>query len=450
MERIATVKFIACKKSQTRGGMSAILKYCSQDKKTVWNNKKLVSGMNVVAQSSYSEMMNTKHLYRKTGGRMFYHLIQSFHPDEDITPETAHEIGLKLANEIFKGYEVQVATHSDTVHIHNHFVVNSVSFENGLKYHSDKDEIQRIRDYSDKLCKGYGLSVLKPKKSKVKNMSAKEYRVADRGQSWKLQLAITIDEAMQFAVSREHFISLMENEGYEVTWTDKRKNITYTTPNDMKCRDNKLHEEKYLKEAMEYEFINRKEIIRRIKEPVQDESAESREHTGVCFSNTEQLGSIDKGSRKSDRDGGKSFSGSNEQEDNERISQTDTGNQFRPDRAAQGNTEKLPDNNGQDNSRMFTEFETDSDGYYLTGWETERELFRELLENERTSRENYEVATGYSVPAYSNTGSMVSDTAYLIAGLMNIIEEPEKKDHTDMQEPEKERKNYDRDPRMRM
>ena len=60
------------------------------------------------------------------------------------------------------------------------------------------------------------------------------------------------------------------------------------------------------------------------------------------------------------------------------------------------------------------------------------------------------MATGYSVPAYSNTGSMVSDTAYLIAGLMNIIEEPEKKDHTDMQEPEKERKNYDRDPRMRM
>lgn len=450
MERIATVKFIACKKSQTSGGMSAILKYCSQDKKTVWNDKKLVSGMNVVAQSSYSEMMNTKHLYRKTGGRMFYHLIQSFHPDEDITPETAHEIGLKLANEIFKGYEVQVATHSDTVHIHNHFVVNSVSFENGLMYHSDKDEIQRIRDYSDKLCKGYGLSVLKPKKSKVKNMSAKEYRVADRGQSWKLQLAITIDEAMQFAVSREHFISLMENEGYEVTWTDKRKNITYTTPNDMKCRDNKLHEEKYLKEAMEYEFINRKEIIRRIKEPVQDESAESREYSGVRFSDTEQLERPDRCSNQSDRDDRNAVGRSAEQKDYDRLSKSDSKNQLRPDRGTESNTEKLPDNNGQDFSRMFREFETDSDGYYLTGWETERGIFRELLENERTSRENYEVATGYSVPAYSNTGSMVSDTAYLIAGLMNIIEEPDHKDHTDMQEPEKERKNYDRYPGMRM
>lgn len=237
MERIATVKFIASKKSQTRGGMSAILKYCSQDKKTVWNDKKLVSSINCVAQSSFTEMMNTKNQYGKTGDRMFYHLVQSFHPDENITPETAHEIGLKLANEIFKGYEVQVATHSDTEHIHNHFVVNSVSFENGLKYHSDKDEIQRIRDYSDKLCKEYGLSVLKPKKSKVEKMSAREYRVADRGHSWKLQLAITIDEAMQFAISKEHFINLMENEGYEVKWTDSRKNITYTTPNGMKCKE---------------------------------------------------------------------------------------------------------------------------------------------------------------------------------------------------------------------
>ncbi len=268
MERIATVKFIASKKSQTRGGMSVIVKYCSQDRKTVWNDKKLVSGINLVPQSSFSEMMNTKNQYSKIGGRMFYHLIQSFHSDESITPEMTHEIGLKLANEIFKGYEVKVATHSDTEHIQNHFVVNSVSFENGLKYHSDKDEIQRIRDYSYKLCKDY-----------------------------------------------------MENEGYEVKWTDTRKNITYTTPNGMKCRDNKLHELKYIKKNMEYEFINRKEIIRRIKKPVQDESAENREYSAVRFSNTEQLGSSDKSSGQPDRDGGKSFSGSYEQENYDRLSQ---------------------------------------------------------------------------------------------------------------------------------
>ena len=75
-------------------------------------------------------------------------------------------------------------------------------------------------------------------------MSDREYRSADNGQSWKLHLAMMIDDAMLQAISREHFIELMEMEGYSVKWTDERKYITYTTPDGFKCRDNKLHEEK--------------------------------------------------------------------------------------------------------------------------------------------------------------------------------------------------------------
>ena len=142
-----------------------------------------------------------------------------------------------------------------------------------MKYHPDKNEIQRLRDYSDKLCRAYGLSVVMPKPQKVKQMSAREYRSADKGQSWKLQLAIAIDETMKYAASKEHFISLMENEGYEVKWTAERKSITYTTPNGMKCRDNKLHEEKYLKESMENEFRIREEITAGIKGTSQEANA---------------------------------------------------------------------------------------------------------------------------------------------------------------------------------
>lgn len=232
---------------QSRQGLASILAYCKQDKKTLYDGRKLVSGVNCVAESAFNEMMNTKIQYRKTDGRMYYHLFQSFHPDEPITPETAHEIALKFAQEQFKGYEVLVATHIDREHIHSHFILNSVSAETGLKYHPDKNEIQRLRDYSDNLCRKYGLSVVIPKQPKVKQMSAREYRSADKGQSWKLQLAIAVDEAMKYATSKEHFISLMENEGYEVKWTAERKSITYTTPNGMKCRDNKLHEEKFLR-----------------------------------------------------------------------------------------------------------------------------------------------------------------------------------------------------------
>jgi hypothetical protein len=262
---IATVKFIASKQMQSRQGLTSILAYCKQDKKTLYDGRKLVSGVNCVAESAFNEMMNTKIQYRKTDGRMYYHLFQSFHPDEPITPETAHEIALKFAQEQFKGYEVLVATHIDREHIHSHFILNSVSAETGLKYHPDKNEIQRLRDYSDNLCRKYGLSVVIPKQPKVKQMSAREYRSADKGQSWKLQLAIAVDEAMKYATSKEHFISLMENEGYEVKWTAERKSITYTTPNGMKCRDNKLHEEKYLKENMENEFRIREEITTGIK-----------------------------------------------------------------------------------------------------------------------------------------------------------------------------------------
>lgn len=270
---IATVKFIASKRMQSRQGLASILTYCKQDKKTLYNGRKLVSGVNCVPNSAFNEMMNTKIQYRKTDGRMYYHLFQSFHPDEPITPETAHEIALKFAQEQFKGYEVLVATHIDREHIHSHFIVNSVSAETGLKYHPDKNEIQRLRDYSDKLCRAYGLSVVMPKPQKVKQMSAREYRSADKGQSWKLQLAIAIDETMKYAASKEHFISLMENEGYEVKWTAERKSITYTTPNGMKCRDNKLHEEKYLKESMENEFRIREEITAGIKGTSQEANA---------------------------------------------------------------------------------------------------------------------------------------------------------------------------------
>ena len=75
-----------------------------------------------------------------------------------------------------------------------------------------------------------------------------------RGESWKVALAIQIDECMKYAVNKEQFIELMESEGYQVKWTDSRANITYTTPDGKRCRDYRLHDTKYLKENMDYEF----------------------------------------------------------------------------------------------------------------------------------------------------------------------------------------------------
>ena len=264
---MATVNVMKNKRTQSRAGLAFILSYCKRESKTVHEGRKLVSGVNCLPESAYQEFMNTKLQYGKTDGRMFYHFTQSFSPTENITPETAHEIAVKFAEKMFPGFEVLVATHTDKAHTHSHFVVNSVSCENGYKYHSDNENIERLRAESDKLCLQYGLSVLPPKEQsqKVKQMSSREYRAAERGESWKMQLIVTIEDAMAIARSREHFIRLMEAEGYEVKWTRDRKSITYTTPDGKRCRDNKLHEEKFLKENMEYEFRIRNEIQYRIK-----------------------------------------------------------------------------------------------------------------------------------------------------------------------------------------
>ena len=115
-------------------------------------------------------------------------------------------------------------------------------------------------------------------------MSGAEYHTALKGQSWKLRLMNTIDECMKYATDQDAFVSLMASEGYQVRWESGRKYITYTTPEGMRCRDNKLHEEKYCKEAMEHEFRIRAELVKRKLRRAEetdggieaDESAEQR------------------------------------------------------------------------------------------------------------------------------------------------------------------------------
>ena len=263
---MAIVKFIPARKAQSSGGLHGSMEYCKQEHKT-WDEgtkRHLVTGVNCVADTAYREFMNTKRFYEKTGGRMYYHVVQSFSPEEALTAEIAHEIALKLAEE-FSGFEVLVCTHTDRDHLHSHLIINSVSAEDGRKYHSDKDNIQRIRMASDQLCMQYGLSIIKPKQKRTPGMSAAEYRSADKGESWKLRLAIAIDDAMEVARTRAHFIELMEMEGYLVRWEKDRKYITYTTPDGERCRDIRLHEAKYLKENMEREFRIRKQILWRFE-----------------------------------------------------------------------------------------------------------------------------------------------------------------------------------------
>jgi len=307
---MATVTYIKEKK-QYLSAMRGVMRYCMNETKT-WDEQSqqyLISGINCSGVNSILEFETTKAAHGKLDGTNFYQYVQSFADWEDIAPQQAHEVAKEFAARAWPGMEVLVTTHCDTDNIHSHFVINSVSFETGRKLRQNPNTLIDLRQISDQICQAHHLSVL-PQKSKKqsKGMSAREYRAAAKGQSWKFRLINTIDDCMRFAGSREEFIVLMKSEGYAVRWENSRKSITYTTPDGMKCRDNKLHEDRYLKEVMEYEFRIRKQLAEQevVAGAEADKSTEPAEQHGTEFTDHPYRDSVSAagGSDSIDAEGG--------------------------------------------------------------------------------------------------------------------------------------------------
>ena len=240
--------------------MKSVMRYVSQTSKTHWDGQQLVSGIGCQPETAFDEFLSTKLLHYKDGGVMFYHMVQSFPKGVDIDPCAAHEAARRLAG-YFEGCEVLVCTHVDREHIHSHCIINSVNFETGKKVHMADEQIQALRVCNDQICEELGLPKFqRDEQRQSRGMSNAEYYTAVKGESWKFELMRVIDECMRCAGNREEFLALLRAEGYGATWTDSRKNITYTTPDGRKCRDSKLHMTKYRKENMEAEFGYRTEI----------------------------------------------------------------------------------------------------------------------------------------------------------------------------------------------
>ena len=425
---MAIVNFVSCRKAQTVGGLNGVINYCCQKSKTEYEGRSLVSGVNCVPQFALQEFMNTKRLHKNADGRMYYHMIQSFHPSEQLTPQIAHEIALKLTEEI-PGHEIVVATHTDRLHIHSHFIINSVSCETGKKYHSNLETLNALRAASDRLCMEYGLSVVQPKqKKKEHRMNDREYRTYDKGNSWKMDLEICIDECMTMARDREHFLKLMEWSGYAVRWTKDRKYITYTTPDGHRCRDIKLNGRKYHKEVMEYEFRIRKTIAEGIegKAPdVDDHGIKSRSyHTSHgqqledpnrlpeypnrnAYTHPEQVGYTDH-QRRADGLYGTADSDSAAAR---RGNGSDHG----------GVSEKDDALSGQLGEGMSVGSEESGE----TGWEREREIFASNLRADHTHEEADQALLPDRHDPRSYTASVGTGAAYLAADLWELMDEEE-------------------------
>ncbi|MFR5875892.1 MAG: relaxase/mobilization nuclease domain-containing protein [Eubacterium sp.] len=383
-------------KTQNRTAMRKVLDYVMQDYKTVYNGIKLVSGQNCIPSSAYAEFMATKNQYNKAKGVFFKQYVQSFKTNT-ATPKIIHQIGIETAK-YFDGFEVVVATHIDRDHWHNHFVVNSVNCETGLKIQINEKGLEELRDYSDSICQKFGVETLKPyMKPKQKSMNSREYRAAEKGQSWKFALMAMIDQAMKYCRTKDEFRKYMKRYGYDVKWQDNYKYITYTCPNNMKCRDIRLHEEKYRKENMELEFELRGTQTKECKEyrhtTASTEYNDNRSGTVADTDRFEQ--------RSNDTAGG--YSG-----------YTDSENLY-----GEFNESSY---NGTEKSSEFTE--NRDNGFRETGWESEREyLFNEKATEEngqsiRRTEKEMDADTDWSTDSDTNP---LWDSLYTIASAAEII-----------------------------
>ncbi len=245
------------------------INYITKDEKTSIN---LTTGINCSPESAFEEMMITKKMFNKEGGRQFIHFTHSYSDKEKIDPALAHEISLKLIEHPrFKDFQIIAATHVDKDHIHTHFVLNTVNAETGKKWRQSRKELEGLKDYSNELCKEYGLkhSIVETKKEISNSITSGEYRAKKEGRSWKYELWLTVNECIKISMSKDDFIKNMNDLGYQVRWVDNRKNITFILPNGRKCNNDKLHPPKsFTKEALlkkfelNKQFIEKKDTIR--------------------------------------------------------------------------------------------------------------------------------------------------------------------------------------------
>ena len=143
--------------------LNGLIEYVMNGDKT--DEMKYVSGVNCLPETAYTQMMLTKKNFHKEGGRLGYHIIQSFQEDE-VTPEECNQLGLKLAEELWGDkYQVLVCTHINKANVHNHIILNSVSFIDGRKYHNSNLEISLLRDINDCICSENDLSIVETSKA---------------------------------------------------------------------------------------------------------------------------------------------------------------------------------------------------------------------------------------------------------------------------------------------
>ena len=202
-----------------RDSLEDVIAYAGREEAT--NQQQLIWGINCIPETARKEMMDVKLQFEKTGGTIAYHGYQSFKEGE-VTPKQAFQIGIKLATELWgERYQVLVATHVDkSSHIHNHFVINTVSHIDGIKFHRTEGDYKRMQEVSDRLCREHGLSVIRHPEGKRMNYS--EWSAEQNGKPTNRgMIRADIDRAIAASVTERDFYDLLESWGYEFKFYGK-------------------------------------------------------------------------------------------------------------------------------------------------------------------------------------------------------------------------------------
>ncbi len=224
----------------------------------------------------YGAFMDVKNEWDKDSGRMYTHSVLSFPKDENITPEQALEFGIRFAEKTYSGFQTVVAVHTDKEHIHCHMVVNTVSYLDGHKLQKSRKDLKADKEYCNDLCLEYGLSVAEKGKhadgteieeGEIIAWDKNKYRLlAGERKSYLADCGIAAATALMKSTTKEQFLSLMKEQGWEVQWSDSRKHITFVNADGKKVRDTNLEKTFNLpisKEAIAREFERKAERTRR-------------------------------------------------------------------------------------------------------------------------------------------------------------------------------------------
>ena len=244
----------------SKDSLNGIIKYITMGDKT---EERLISGKDCSPSNVIEEMKVTKEIFNKTKGRQYKHFIQSFSPKDNLDYMKANSIGLEWAEKNFKGFEVLISTHKDKGHIHNHFIVNSVSFEDGRKLRYSNKELEHFKNINDCICEREGLNIVREPSKNITSFNHNKYKVIEKafngtGESYLLNTGLEVSNSLKVSKTKEEFIKSMEEKGYKVNWKDTRKYITFTTPEGKKIRNSNLQKtlkkNKFTKEGMENEL----------------------------------------------------------------------------------------------------------------------------------------------------------------------------------------------------